>query len=123
MNIAIKAAAFCGVSALVIGVISSSGSTPAPVAELQGPSDQTRFTSAIISARASYKSAGNELAAGGARNVRQQAICNIVIKQRASGWVGKITKLTSNGDGKGVISIALGADVQVRLGTIAFLTW
>src|SRR6202790_1673913 len=113
MNIAIKAAAFCGVSAFVVGVISGSGSGSKPVAGLQGPSDQTRFTSAVVSARASYKSASNELAAGGIRSGRQQAICNIVINQSASDWVGKITKLTSNGDGKGVISVSLAPDVQV----------
>lgn len=116
MNIAIKAAVFCGVSAAVIGVISGSGSgtgARAPVAALQGPSDQVRFTSAVVSARTSYRSAPNELAAGGIRSARQQAICNIVINQSASDWVGKITKLTSNGDGKGVISISLAPNVQV----------
>jgi hypothetical protein len=115
MNIAIKAAAFCGVSALVVGLISGSGSgttKPDPVAA-QGPSDQMRFTSAVVSARTSYKRAPNELAAGGIRSGRQQAICNIVINQSASDRVGKITKLTSNGDGKGVISVSLAPDVQV----------
>jgi aspartyl protease family protein len=81
--------------------------------DLQAPSDQTRFTSAVVSARASYERAPNELAAGGIRSGRQHAICNIVINQSASDWVGKITKLTSNGDGKGVISIALAPNVQV----------
>jgi aspartyl protease family protein len=113
MNIAIKAAAFCGISALVVGVISGSSGTGTPVADLQGPSDETRFTSAVVSARTSYERAPNELAAGGIRSGRQQAICNIVLNQSASDWVGKITKLTSNGDGKGVISIALAPNVQV----------
>jgi aspartyl protease family protein len=113
MNIAIKAAAFCGISALVVGVISGSSGTSEPVADLQGPSDQTRFTSAVVSARTSYERAPNELAAGGIRSGRQQAICNIVINQSASDWVGKITKLTSNGDGKGVISISLALNVEV----------
>jgi aspartyl protease family protein len=113
MNIAIKAAAFCGISALVVGVISGSSGTSETVADLQGPSDQTRFTSAVVSARTSYERAPNELAAGGIRSGRQQAICNIVINQSASDWVGKITKLTSNGDGKGVISISLAPNVEV----------
>jgi hypothetical protein len=115
VNIAIKAAAVCGMSALVIGVISGSGgaSRPAPVAEFKAPSDQTRFTTAVVSARASYKSAPNELAAGGIRSARQQAICGIMTDQSASDWVGKVTKLTSNGDGKGVISISLAPNVQV----------
>jgi hypothetical protein len=114
VNIAIKAAAVCGVSALVIGVISGSGGASRPaVAEFKAPSDQARFTTVVVSARASYKSAPNELAAGGIRSARQQAICGIVIDQSASDWVGKVTKLTSNGDGKGVISISLAPNVQV----------
>ena len=116
MNIAIKAAAFCGVGAVLIGLISGSGNqagNTAPVAGFQAPSDQAQFTRAVVSARASYKSASNELAAGGIRSSRQQAICNVVIGQSASDWVGKIATLTSNGDGKGVISISLAPNVEV----------
>jgi hypothetical protein len=36
--------------------------------------------------------------------------------QSASGWVGKISELTSNGDGKGVVSIELAPNVH-------FSTW
>jgi hypothetical protein len=71
------------------------------------PSDQARFLNAVVSARTSYNGAANELAAGGIRSARQQAICNAVIDQQASDWIGMIEKLTSNGDGKGVVSLSM----------------
>jgi hypothetical protein len=115
MNIAIKAAAGCGAAALLIGMLAGgsgkSASNPVPAQPM--PADQARFTKAVLAARTSYKSASNELAAGGIRNSRQQAICNAVMDQSASGWVGKISELTSNGDGKGVVSIELAPNVHV----------
>jgi hypothetical protein len=116
MNIAIKAAAFFGVSALLVGLLVGSGGGASKAslgAEFKTPSDQARLIAAVTSARSLYRSAPNELAAGGARSTRQQAICDAVINQSASDWVGKITRLSSNGDGKGVISISIGPYVQV----------
>jgi hypothetical protein len=107
MNIAIKVAMICGVSAVILGaVFSGSGSSSIP-------SDQARFINAVVSARTSYNSAANELAAGGLRSGRQQAICNAVINQQASNWVGRIETLTSNGDGKGVVSLSMTQYIHV----------
>jgi hypothetical protein len=115
MNIAVKIAVGCGAAALLIGALAGgsdkSASNPAPA--LPVPSDQARFISAVVAARTAYKSAPNELAAGGIRNSRQQAICSALMDQSAPGWVGKIRKLTSNGDGKGVISVELAPDIHV----------
>jgi hypothetical protein len=115
MNIVVKSALACGAGAVLIGMLAGGSgkgaSTPAPA--LPTPSDQARFTSAVVAARTSYRSAPNELAAGGIRNGRQQAICNAVTNQSATDWVGKIAKLTSNGDGKGVIAVELAPGVHV----------
>ena len=117
MNSPVKFAVFFGIAALVIGLIAGSAggglSKTNLGADVKVPTDQTRFTAAITSARASYQSAANELAAGGVRRVRQKAICDAVINQRVSDWVGKITTLTSSGDGHGVISIAVGPFIQI----------
>jgi hypothetical protein len=113
MNIVIKTAVGCGAAALLIGMLAGGSGKSASTPTLPGPSDQARFTSVVVSARASYKSAPNELAAGGVRSRRQQAICGVMTDLSASDWVGRIAKLTSNGDGKGVISIALAQDVHV----------
>jgi len=116
MNIAIKLTMICGVSALIIGVISGSGSSSinrVPANKLPIPSDQAHFLNAVTSARASYNGAANELAAGGIRSARQQVICNAVINQQASDWVGRIETLTSNGDGKGVVSLSMTQYIHV----------
>ena len=116
MNIAIKVAMICGASAVIIGAISGSGSSSinrVPAEKLPIPSDQARFERAVLSARTSYNSAANELAAGGIRSSRQQAICNAVINQQASDWVGRIETLTSNGDGKGVVSLSMTQYIHV----------
>ncbi|MGY4175788.1 hypothetical protein ACVIHH_001079 [Bradyrhizobium sp. USDA 4518] len=77
------------------------------------PSDQAHFVGAVTTARTAYKAAPNELAAGGVRSSRQQTICRAVPDRSASGWVGKISQLTSNGDGKGVISVSVGPDIHL----------
>lgn len=110
MNIAIKVAMICIAGAVIVGAVSGSGSSSinrVPAEKLPIPSDQARFERAVLSARTSYNSAANELAAGGIRNSRRQAICDAVINQQASDWVGRIETLTSNGDGKGVVSLSM----------------
>jgi hypothetical protein len=98
----------------VIAMIAGGGNSAATLPPtVPMPSDETAFVSAVSGARSAYKSASNELAAGGTRNARQQAICRALRDQAADSWIGKISKLTSNGDGKGVLSIELAPDIQV----------
>ena len=112
MNIAIKTAIGCGIAAVLVGLIEG-GDNSASRPTLPIPSDQARFVSAVLAAKAAFKSAPNQMAAGGVRSRRQQAICNALQGQSASGWAGKIEELSSNGDGKGVVSIELAPDVHV----------
>jgi hypothetical protein len=114
MNIAVKAALLCGGAALFIGAVAGSGSNKSSASvQPQLPNDQAQFVKAVSSARTAFSGAPNELAAGGVRSSRMNAICNAVINQAASDWYGKVTKMTSNGDGKGVLSISVAPDVQV----------
>lgn len=115
MNIAIKVAIGCGVVAVIAGAISGSGTSTARVSpdKLPVPSDQTRFINAVSSARTSYLKAPNELAAGGVRSTRQQGICNAIVSQQASDWIGRIERLSSNGDGKGVVTVSTTEHIHV----------
>ena len=77
MNIAIKAALGCALGFIVVGALVGGGRSAAPpVPSVPLPSDQTRFIMAITQARSKFNAAPNELAAGGFRNTRQQAICS-----------------------------------------------
>lgn len=113
MNIAVKAAFGCGAVAVLIGMMSGGGVNSSTTAAPNLPNDQTQFIEAVIAARATYSSAPNELAAGGVRSARRSAICNVLTSQNADDWYGKVTSLSSNGDGKGVITLAVGPNVSV----------
>ncbi len=112
MNIAIKATIGCGIGALLIAAMTG-GKSAVPPPRLPIPPDQAGFNSAVAAARVSFRAAANELAAGGVRSSRQQAICRVLQDKSASGWVGTISQLSSNGDGKGVLSIEVAPDVHV----------
>lgn len=114
MNIVIKAALGCALGFIVVGVLVGGSRTAVPAKPSAPlPSDQARFIAAVTQARTQFSSAPNELAAGGMRNVRQQTICSALQGQNASGWIGKVAYLSTNGDGKGVITIELAPVLQV----------
>lgn len=114
MNIVIKAALGCALGFIVVGALVGGGRSAVPAApSVPLPSDQARFIAAITQARSQFTSAPNELAAGGMRNVRQQTICSALQGQSASGWIGKIAYLSTNGDGKGVITVELAPGLHV----------
>ena len=114
MNIAIKAALACALGAVIVGALVGGGKSPVPSApSVPLPSDQARFVEAVAHARSKFAAAPNELAAGGIRSARQQAICSALQGQQVSGWIGKVSYLSTNGDGKGVITLELGPDLQV----------
>lgn len=76
---------------------------------------QSKFLNAIETARISMAAATNDLAKGGIRRTRQEALCAIVDGKRIQNWSGIITTLTTNGDGLGVVSIEIGD--RVTFGT------
>lgn len=114
MNIVIKAALGCALGFIAVGALVGGGRSAVPPApNVPLPSDQVRFIAAIAQARSKFTSAPNELAAGGIRNVRQQAICTALQGQNASGWIAKVAYLSTNGDGRGVITLDLEPGLQV----------
>lgn len=114
MNIAIKAALGCALGFVVVGALVGGGRSAAPpVPSVPLPSDQTRFIEAVTKARSQFIAATNELAAGGVRNSRQQAVCNALQGNYASGWIAKVADQSTNGDGKGVVTLELAPNLQV----------
>lgn len=79
------------------------------------PPDQARFIAAIHSGRAAYLAGENEMAKGAARPARARAICAILPRQTSvRGWLGTVTKLSSNSDGMGVLAVQIGEHVQLK---------
>jgi hypothetical protein len=71
------------------------------------PTEQAVFLKEIAAARQAYKDAKNDLVKGVARQERGKAICAAVPDKEVQNWVGSIHKLSSNGDGFGVVSVEL----------------
>jgi hypothetical protein len=77
-----------------------------PAAELSLAASVERYAAA-------YDAAQNDMAKGALRPQRARSICAAVPFQ-VSGWIGKISVLSSNNDGKGVLGIRLSSRLSVE---------
>lgn len=68
----------------------------------------------VDQAREKYQEAENDMARGGVRAWRKDAICQALPTFRVENWKGKIYNLSSNSDGKGVVTITIGPDIYVE---------
>ena len=50
---------------------------------------------------------------GSARPIRAQGICKAIPNRSVSNWVGDVSELSSNGEGKGVLTIKIGDEIYV----------
>lgn len=80
----------------------------------QKPEQQIHFVNAVANARIAFKGAANDLAKGGIRRERMNVTCAILNNSRLVGWVGELTKLTTNSDGLGVVTVKIGEDVYLK---------
>jgi hypothetical protein len=77
-------------------------------------SSEETFISAVTESRDAYRAAQNDMAKGGTRSARKAAICAAMSSLSVKGWTGKISELSSNGDGKGVVGITIADGVQIK---------
>jgi hypothetical protein len=68
----------------------------------------------VARARVMHTAGNNDMAKGAARPARAKEICTAVRPGRVSGWIGTVETLSSNNDGKGVLSVRVGPDVHVK---------
>lgn len=78
------------------------------------PPGQQALVTAVQHARQQYRAGGNDLAKGAARPARAAEICRTIGSPNVSNWIGKLTDLSTNGDGNGVIEIDIGDSVSLR---------
>jgi hypothetical protein len=91
------------------GAPAAATSTQIPI-----PDDQARFIAANDAGRAAYKAGANDMAKGAARPYRAQSLCRGAQIRNVQNWIGKVATLSSNGDGKGVLSVMIGNEVCVK---------
>jgi hypothetical protein len=79
------------------------------------PNDEVTMIGIIQRAAQAYQAAGsNELQAGSTRPTRASALCEILKGNvGVRNWTGTISRLTTNGDGKGVIAISVAPDIEI----------
>jgi len=80
---------------------------------LKMPLEEERFIYAVEEGRKSYKAAQTDLQRGAARPARARALCAASSSPQLKDWVGKISRLTTNSSGEGVLSVEISSKVQL----------
>lgn len=89
---------------------------PAPKPKPVGPKVpalQKTFLNAVTTAQDAAENADNDLQLGAALSTRNKTICSAVGRGSVRGWVGEVSELDANGEGKGILEIELADDVHV----------
>ena len=78
------------------------------------PDIERQFIAAVENARSVYKAGSNDMAKGAARPMRGKDLCALLRSPTVSHWVGRVTKLSTNGDGKGVLAIQIDSEISIK---------
>jgi hypothetical protein len=84
------------------------------------PSDQKDFIDVIVAARTAIADAETDLQESVALRQRDKDLCKILSSNTAKNWVGVITNVGANGEGKAYVEIELADDVRVKTWNNAF---
>jgi len=71
------------------------------------PEQQEKFLSINDDFANKYKSAKNEMEQEALRVQRAKAICNLITRPQVKDWVGTVQKVSSDGEGKGVLNVSM----------------
>ena len=80
---------------------------------LKRPDNETKIVGAISDARDAYNSAKTDFQKGSVRPSRSKEICSLLESTKVDNWVGTVANVTTNSDGKGVVSIQIGRNAYV----------
>lgn len=90
-------------------------------AEIVMPADQQTFIKIVSEAQRKEKTAENDMQRGGIKAERTKALCaNPTLFNKVDAWVGRLIDINANSDGKGVLSIEIAKDIQVKTWSNAF---
>lgn len=78
------------------------------------PQDEANFIRIVSSAQSDAKSAQNDMQVGGVKAKRDRALCDSGLSYVVNDWVGKLERIDSNSDGKGVLSVSIAPDILVK---------
>jgi hypothetical protein len=78
------------------------------------PEVEKQFIATVEHARLVYKSGANDMAKGAARPLRAKELCALLRSPSVSNWVGRVSKLSTNGDGRGVLEVEIDKDTVIK---------
>ena len=84
------------------------------------PSDQKEFIDVIVAARTAIDNAETDLQESVALRKRDKDLCKILSSNSAKNWVGVLTEVGANGEGKAYVEIELAENVRVKTWNNAF---
>lgn len=88
---------------------------PSPLAAAEpARSSAERLLSVVRDYADRYKSAPNEMAQGALRPARARVICQALPDPSATDWMGSVELLSSNNEGKGVLSVRISDSLSVE---------
>jgi hypothetical protein len=109
---------------LLVGFASQSTNTPSRQAQASAtpgliqtaslPADQQNFIDAVTGAREAYRRAANDMAKGAARVERSERICQALRSFIVQDWIGRVHRLSSNNDGRGVLALKIGPGIYTK---------
>ena len=93
--------------------IESKNKKSSSLSEFQ-PEEQTTFIQAVTEYSEKFSSAKNELQQSVLRDERKAAIERSVNGYSISSWIGTISQLETNSDGKAIVSIAISPRIEIQ---------
>lgn len=78
------------------------------------PAEEIEFINVLTFARDAYEEAKTEFAKGSIRPQRAKAICTKLKSNQANDWIGKLVRLKTNTDGKGVVVIEIATGFTIK---------
>lgn len=78
------------------------------------PSDQEQFINTIENYVNGFRAAKNELQQSALRDQRKNELAKLMRSRSVSSWVGTISQLETNTEGKAILSIRISPDVEIK---------
>ena len=90
-----------------------SSHTSQPSFESLRPDDEIQFIEVVTAYVDKFGQAKNELQQSALRDKRKQELSRLLTRHRITSWVGKISRLETNTEGKAILMIRLSPDIEL----------
>lgn len=84
------------------------------------PKAEADFIAIVAEAQQASRDADNDMQRGGFKATRDKKLCSSMKSLQASNWLGKVTNVSANSDGKGVLEIEIAKHISVTTWNNAF---